>query len=341
MALPTPGPSRRTIIVLALLSITLITVDLRGSELIDGSRAATTELTSPLAGFFRFLARPAVNAWNGMRSYEELELENARLRDKVEAQEGAAIAAEAKSQLYDELKAVAGLDLLGNYPYVTAQVVGEPASNLQLAVEIDKGARDGLAPGMPVVTAGGLVGRLSQVTPTHSYIRMLYDPQIGVPVKIIGTRRPAPGATTTASPPTVTSPPTATTTAPGPPGGQTSTIATTADPAADSTVPTTTTTTTTLPPKSVLDTGLLKGQGYDRPLAVDLVGAGESVAVGDAVTTYASSGSLFPEDIPIGRVRTVRPRPGSTYLDVLVEPVADLKRLSFVRVIKYSPTAGG
>lgn len=334
MALPTPGPSRRTIIVLALLSVTLITVDLRGSELIDGSRAATTELTSPLAGFFRFLARPAVNAWNGMRSYEELELENAQLRDKVEAQEGAAIAAEAKSQLYDELKAVAGLDLLGNYPYVTAQVVGEPASNLQLAVEIDKGARDGLAPGMPVVTAGGLVGRLSQVTPTHSFIRMLYDPQIGVPVKIIGTRRPAPGATTT-----TTSPPTATTTAA--PSGPTSstTGAETGDPSAETTVPATTT--TTVPPKSVLDTGLLKGQGYDRPLAVDLVGAGESVAVGDAVTSYASSGSLFPEDIPIGRVKTVRPRPGSTYLDVLVEPIADLRRLSFVRVIKYSPTAGG
>ncbi|MFM7536673.1 MAG: rod shape-determining protein MreC [Acidimicrobiales bacterium] len=334
MALPTPGPSRRTIIVLALLSVTLITVDLRGSELIDGSRAATTELTSPLAGFFRFLARPAVNAWNGMRSYEELELENAQLRDKVEAQEGAAIAAEAKSQLYDELKAVAGLDLLGNYPYVTAQVVGEPASNLQLAVEIDKGARDGLAPGMPVVTAGGLVGRLSQVTPTHSFIRMLYDPQIGVPVKIIGTRRPAPGATTT-----TTSPPTATTTA-APSGPKSSTTgAVTGDPSAETTVPATTT--TTVPPKSVLDTGLLKGQGYDRPLAVDLVGAGESVAVGDAVTTYASSGSLFPEDIPIGRVKTVRPRPGSTYLDVLVEPIADLRRLSFVRVIKYSPTAGG
>ncbi len=338
MALPTPGPSRRTIIVLALLSITLITVDLRGSELIDGSRAATTELTSPLAGFFRFLARPAVNAWNGVRSYEELELENAQLRDKVEAQEGAAIAAEAKSQLYDELKAVAGLDLLGNYPYVTAQVVGEPASNLQLAVEIDKGARDGLAPGMPVVTAGGLVGRLSQVTPTHSFIRMLYDPQIGVPAKIIGTRRPAPGATTTPTA-TTTIPPSATTTAaPSSPTSSTA-GAETDDPSAETTVPATTT--TTVPPKSVLDTGLLKGQGYDRPLAVDLVGAGESVAVGDAVTTYASSGSLFPEDIPIGRVKTVRPRPGSTYLDVLVEPIADLKRLSFVRVIKYSPTAGG
>jgi len=338
VALPTPGPSRRTIIVLALLSVTLITVDLRGSELIDGSRAATTELTSPLAGFFRLLARPAVNAWNGARSYEELELENAQLRDKVEAQEGAAIAAEAKSQLYDELKAVAGLDLLGKYPYVTAQLVGEPASNLQLAVEIDKGARDGLAPGMPVVTAGGLIGRLSQVTPTHSFIRMLYDPQIGVPVKIIGTRRPVPGATTT----TTAGPPTLTTTTSVASNASTSTTASGSalgDPAVETTVPATTT--TTVPPKSVLDTGLLKGQGCDRPLAVDLVGAGESIAVGDAVTTYASSGSLFPEDIPIGRVKTVRPRPGSTYLDVLVEPVADLKRLSFVRVIKYSPTAGG
>jgi rod shape-determining protein MreC len=322
VALPTPGPSRRTIAVLVLLSATLITLDLRGNAIIDTGRAAVTELTAPVSGFFRFVTKPAVNAWNGMLRYDDLERENAQLRDKIEAQEGAAIAAEAKSQLYDELRAVSGLDILSNYPYLTATVVGEPASNLQLSIEIDRGSRDGLEPGMPVVTAGGLVGRLGQVTPTHSFVRMLYDPQIGVPVKIIGTKKViAPATTTTTVAATEEEVPAAD-----------------GDPAASTIA---TTTTTTLPPKAVLDTGLLRGQGFDRPLTVDLVGAGETIEVGDAVTTFASSGSLFPDDIPVGRVKSVRTRPGSAYLDVLVEPLVDLQRISFVRVIKYTPTTGG
>jgi cell shape-determining protein MreC len=334
VALPTPGPSRRTIAVLVLLSATLITLDLRGNAIIDSGRATVTELTAPVSGFFRFVTKPAVNAWNGMLRYDDLERENAQLRDKIEAQEGAAIAAEAKSQLYDELRAVSGLDILSNYPYLTASVVGEPASNLQLSIEIDRGSRDGLEPGMPVVTAGGLVGRLGQVTPTHSFVRMLYDPQIGVPVKIVGTKKViAPATTTTTVAATETDAATETVAA-------TETGESTGDAgAAVSTAASSTT--TTLPPKAVLDTGLLRGQGFDRPLTVDLVGAGETIEVGDAVTTFASSGSLFPDDIPVGRVKSVRTRPGSAYLDVLVEPLVDLQRISFVRVIKYTPATGG
>ncbi len=54
--------------------------------------------------------------------------------------------------------------------------------------------------------------------------------------------------------------------------------------------------------------------------------------------------SLAPADLVIGRVSTVIERPGQAGPEVEVEPIADLTRLNFVRVLLYIPpseAAGG
>jgi rod shape-determining protein MreC len=78
------------------------------------------------------------------------------------------------------------------YDYRTAAVVGqkigEDTSNLLFAILVDVGARDGVAPGMPVVTDRGLVGRVTRVGPNVAEVVLLIDPVSVVNARVLNSR---------------------------------------------------------------------------------------------------------------------------------------------------------
>ena len=61
------------------------------------------------------------------------------------------------------------------YELLAAEVIGYDPSNLLHYIMIDRGAKDGLAVGMPVVTARGLVGRITSVYPQSARVMLLTD----------------------------------------------------------------------------------------------------------------------------------------------------------------------
>ena len=63
---------------------------------------------------------------------------------------------------------------------VAANVIGRDPSNWNAVVLIDKGERDGLAPGMPVVNALGVVGKISEAASKTSKVILLNDPGFAV-----------------------------------------------------------------------------------------------------------------------------------------------------------------
>jgi rod shape-determining protein MreC len=71
---------------------------------------------------------------------------------------------------------------------VPAQVVGSCGSDLSRCVYIDKGSNDGLAPDMPVITAGGIVGKVLHVYPSTSQVLMINDQSSGVGVLLEKSR---------------------------------------------------------------------------------------------------------------------------------------------------------
>ena len=78
------------------------------------------------------------------------------------------------------------------YDYRTAAIVGqkigEDTSNLLFAIFIDVGARDGVAPGMPVLTDRGLVGRVTRVGPNVAEVLLLIDPASVVNARVLNSR---------------------------------------------------------------------------------------------------------------------------------------------------------
>jgi len=319
---------RTTLVLLVLVSVTLITFDVRGSGVIDGARETAGDVFSPVRSVARTVFRPFENTWHGIFDYEDVKRERDNLADQVESQEGAAIAAAAAVREMQALEALDKLPTLANVPQVTARVVSEPSSNFDRTVDINQGTNQGVQVGMPVITNGGLVGRIMKVYGDRSTVRLVTDPNFSMAVKIVpGPDHP---------PPATTAPPAA------PAGDATGTTAaapTTAASDPNAPAPTTTVapTTTTL---SELERGWVTGQGADQDLQVEQIKAESAVQAGDIVSTRGVQESLAPADLPVGQVTSVARHPGTGLLEVHVAPSANLANLNFVKVLLYCTECG-
>jgi rod shape-determining protein MreC len=85
------------------------------------------------------------------------------------------------------------------------------------------------------------------------------------------------------------------------------------------------------------DVGVAKGAGAREPLSVDLVNLDTKVAEREAVVTSGLQGSVFPPEIPVGNVKSARVARGALQQDVTVDPLVDLGRLEFVKVLLWKP----
>lgn len=179
-------PSRVTLVVLVVVSLALITVDYRGSSVLDGVRSVAWEVVSPLRGGLEAVARPFANAWHGVTDFDETKRENDRLRAELEAARGQAVAAEGAEAQLAEMSKLLGLDFVGDIPRVAARVVGFAASNFDQTVEIDTGSASGVKVGMPVVNGSGLVGTVVRVARNRSFVRLLTDASFAAGVTLPG-----------------------------------------------------------------------------------------------------------------------------------------------------------
>jgi rod shape-determining protein MreC len=207
---------RRAIALLSLTCLLLITLDIRGNSMIDSLKSGFGRLIAPLEDAGRAVGRPVRNAWRSITSYDDLASENERLRELVDQGRGASIAADATLREYQELRNLVGLDTLAGYPQVVAEVIGGSPQNFQQTIEINRGARDGIREGMPVVNAAGLVGKITKVFLDRSVVLLITDPSYAVTVKVVSQPgeehevpriEPPPPTTTTLAPPDPSQPP--------------------------------------------------------------------------------------------------------------------------------------
>ena len=74
------------------------------------------------------------------------------------------------------------------YELLAAEVIGYDPSNLLHYIVIDRGNQDGIASGMPVVTARGLVGKIAAVYPHSARVMLLTDPASSLSALIQSSR---------------------------------------------------------------------------------------------------------------------------------------------------------
>ena len=360
---------RRAILLLALTSVLLITLDLRGSGAVNGMRSVFGTIFRPVERVARVVVRPVENAWHGITDYGNVVDENRRLKDLVAYGEGAGIAAIASVREAQELLALNGLPTLAGINSCTAQVVGQSPSNFAQTVEINRGRECGIRVGMPVLNAAGLVGKITDVYDGRSVVMLITDPGYSLAVKVVNVPpttvpRPTlpgdsvPETTTSTSTTTTTIKVTTTTGIPGFVPGSTIPPSTavpsqSTSPNATVQIPTGTSqinkpgtanqSEITVPAGADLplrETGALEGRGISRQPVIRFIENQPrfgDVQIGSPVISAGGATSLAPPDIVVGTVSRVIKRSGTLGPLLEVRITANLDALNFVRVLLYQP----
>jgi len=99
---------------------------------------------------------------------ERLTAENRQLQAELDQVREIRLANERLRRLLDFEENIA-------LPALPAQVISEDASSWFRTVAIDKGSRDGLREGLPVVVADGVVGRIIRVASAQSRVLLITD----------------------------------------------------------------------------------------------------------------------------------------------------------------------
>jgi rod shape-determining protein MreC len=86
--------------------------------------------------------------------------------------------------------------------------------------------------------------------------------------------------------------------------------------------------------------GLANGRSGSDLLRLDLAEADTKVHNGELVFTSGRNISVYPANIPVGRVESVHKPAGALEPTVLVRPLVDIGRESFVRALEWPPRRG-
>lgn len=181
MALPSRARSARLLVV-TLVSVSLVTITLDYRQGDSGPLAAMGDVAltviSPLQEAVSKVTKPIGNFFSTLVRLPSIRRDNQELRSRVAELETEVATTTDVSARLNELEALLGLtESLGPQISTTgAQVIANGVSNFEWTITIDKGSSDGLAEGMPVVAAAGLVGRVTQIAPDSAVVQLIIDP---------------------------------------------------------------------------------------------------------------------------------------------------------------------
>ncbi len=127
-----------------------------------------------------FVSSAATNYFSSISNLRTAQSENDILKQKiqeleVEVQNGKSLTAE-----NERLKGLLQLKDEGNYKILGAQIIGRDPSAWFDSSIINRGSLDGIKLNMPVVTNGGLVGRVTMVSPLTAQIALITKDKAGL-----------------------------------------------------------------------------------------------------------------------------------------------------------------
>lgn len=178
-----PTPEFRLLVVV-LLSLILLFVDARWSVL-DPFRRVVSVGIYP---FQRLAMAPRdvivlVDNWMNAATLARTEKE-ALQRQRIELAQLSSHAAQLATE-NQQLRRLLNVTELGQQQSIAVEVLYEPANAFNHHLIFNKGSTSGIAPGMPVIDEGGVVGQVVRVTPFTSEAALLTDDKVSVPVQVV------------------------------------------------------------------------------------------------------------------------------------------------------------
>lgn len=145
-------------------------------------------VTAPFEGIFTGIFRPVAGLLSSAGEVDDLRAENARLRVENEGLRNELAQRQQDAQRIKELEAALGLAQGDtSQSRLAANVVHRDSSPFSDVITIDRGSNDGVVKGMVVTsTQGSLMGTVTRVTPTRSFVRLITDTRSNVRAAVLG-----------------------------------------------------------------------------------------------------------------------------------------------------------
>ena len=131
-------------------------------------QSTSSKVTGATSGFFQQI-------WN----FRSTARENEQLRERLTQVETELHTAQQAAAENERLKALLNLNQQSDIKSVPARVIARDPSVWFNTITINRGSSSGIAVNMPVVTAGGIVGRIITVSPWASQVMLLTDEKAG------------------------------------------------------------------------------------------------------------------------------------------------------------------
>ncbi len=188
-AFPVRRVSGSSILFLVLASVSVMLLILSSTGRMAPVEGVLSAVAKPFLTVFNDIGRQVDNVASTVRELGTLRSDNRRLQSTVDTLtiDNARLAeVQTENQQLRELLRFRQLNPYYDFRggQVIARVISRGASNYLSALSIDLGMDQGIAPGMPVVTERGLVGRIQKVGPTTATVLLITDPSSGVQAMI-------------------------------------------------------------------------------------------------------------------------------------------------------------
>ena len=175
---------RITLVVLVLISFTMLSISYRRSpSVILSAKGILRGFVTPIRIAASDVFDPVYNVLVGAFDYSKLKANNVALMAKVSSLENQRYLDQGANASMSALSKEMHISYFANAPSIPSMVISVTPTNLQLSIELDKGSKNGIRVGNPVVDAGGLVGRVIQVSSSTSTVLLLSDPNFSAGVR--------------------------------------------------------------------------------------------------------------------------------------------------------------
>lgn len=175
------GARIRWVLAISVLVAALAMIGLIGWAATIEDTAATA--LNPVQRAFRQASEPISNLFDDLRDFGRLNTENRALRLRIEQLEADNARLREVQIQVTARQALLEVQAETDAVTLTAYVTTRDLTGLRTVIGIDRGSNDGLRIGMPVLAAGGtLIGQVTDVRPSTSFVRLITDPDSAVRV---------------------------------------------------------------------------------------------------------------------------------------------------------------
>ena len=148
------GRSRLTLVLLVLITVTLVTLDVRNVGPFEQAKNAVEGALGPVVSGAQRAGRPVVDAWEAVTGYDDLKAENERLRAELDVERGRDLANASAAEVLQAYLAEAGIQYVTDIPSTTGRVVRNLGNFPDFTVDVDKGSSAGVRVGVRVGAGG-------------------------------------------------------------------------------------------------------------------------------------------------------------------------------------------